>query len=60
MVGFRTSKEVSLSRCNKRPLAARSTISTISGLVCEGKWSQSEKGGGVRVTEFAVASSSVA
>ena len=60
VIGFRTSKVVSSSPCNRPPLAARSTISAISGLVCEGKWSQSERGGGVRVTEFDVASSGVA
>ena len=33
------------SPCNRRPFAARSAISMVSGLVCEGKWSQREGGG---------------
>ena len=37
---------VSSSLYNKQPLAARSVMSVISGLVCEGKWSQRERGEG--------------
>ena len=59
-MGFRASKVVSSSPCNRRLLAVRSTISAISGLVCKGKWSQSERREGVRVTEFDVAASGVA
>ena len=37
VIGFRTSKMVLSSTSNKRPLAARSVMSAISDLVCEGK-----------------------
>ena len=37
---------MSSSPPSKRPLAARSVMSAISGLLCEGKWSQRELGGG--------------
>ena len=37
----------SSSPCNRRPFEARSAISAVSGLVCEGKWSRRERGGGL-------------
>ena len=37
VIGFRTSKTVLSSTSNKRPLAGRSVMSAISGLVYEGK-----------------------
>ena len=46
VIGFRTSRVVSSSLPNKRHLAARSVMPAISGLLCEGKWSQREPGGG--------------
>ena len=38
---------VTLSPSNNRPLAARSVMSAISDLVCEGKWSQRRRGEGL-------------
>ena len=47
VMGFRTSSVESWSPCNRRPFAARSAMSVISGLVCEGKWSQRDRGRGL-------------
>ena len=44
VIGFRTSKMVSSSPSYERPLVARSVMSAISGLVCEGKRYQRERG----------------
>ena len=40
VIGFQKSRIVLTSTSYKRPLVARSVMSAISGLVCEGKWSQ--------------------
>ena len=44
VMGFRTSSMESSSPCNRWTFAARSAVSAISGLVCQGKWSQREGG----------------
>ena len=46
VIGFRMSRMVSSSPPNKRSLAAKTVMSAISGLLCKGKWSQRERGGG--------------
>ena len=38
---------VASSPSSKRPLAARSVMSVIYGLLCEGKWLERELGGGL-------------
>ena len=60
MVCFRTSRMVASSPSSKRPLAAKSVMSVISGLLCEGKWLERELGGGVWVTELYVTPGGVA
>ena len=46
VIDFRTSRTVSSSPSNKRPLAVRSVMSAVYGLLCEGKWLQRDRGGG--------------
>ena len=55
-----TNRMVASSPSSKRPLAARSVMSVISGLLCEGKWLERELGGGVWATELYVTPGGVA